>query len=171
MQPNLFDLLDGIVIVSGGMIGAKSGFGILGYPGGAVGGLLGAMLGFFVAYTFDRLLNVLMVRSVRRKSAPALRAKLNDEITPGTYVSGLIISELLERGEPADGFRDYIFRQLHSEHVTYRKAGLYNLEICCPELAAKLKGFNPFQPSNEDLERLTEIESMSPSVFSRREQG
>lgn len=161
MRFTVFHLLYIVVIIGGGMIGANSGFELFGYPGGAVGCVLGAALGYLVAYAFDRLLDLLLQRGVRRKSTPALRAKLVDDDIPGTYVSGLIISVLLERGEPVESFRDYIFRQLHSEDVTWRIAGMYNLSICYPDLAAKLEGFNPFQPTKQDLERLSEIESMS----------
>lgn len=160
MRPTIFDLLHGVAIAIGGMVGAQWGFKWFGYPGAVVAGVLGAALGLLGGCAFQRLLNALMELSVRRKSTQALRAELGDEFTPGTYVSGLIISVLLERGEPVESFRDYIFRQLHSEYVTWRKAGLYNLSICYPDFAAKLAGFNVLQPTEGDLQRLRTIERM-----------
>jgi hypothetical protein len=159
MQITLFHLFYMIVVFGGGIIGAQSGFRLIGYPGGALGGVLGVTLGFLVAYGFHRCLNFLMEWSIRRKSTPALKAQLVDDITPGTYVSSLIISVLLERHEPVESFRGYILRQLRSESVTWRKAGIYNLGICYPNLASKLKDFDPFHPTKEDLERLKDIET------------
>jgi hypothetical protein len=166
MQLTLFHLFYMIVVFGGGIIGAQSGFRLIGYPGGAVGGVLGVTLGCHVTYGFHRCLNFLMERSVRRKSTPALKAQLVDNITPGTYVSSLIISVLLERHEPVESFRDYILRQLRSESVTWRKAGLCNLGICYPDVASKLKDFDPLHPTKEDLKRLNEIESatLSPNA-------
>lgn len=159
MGPTIFDLLYGIGTVAGGAIGARVGFEWFGYPGGVVGCVLGAALGYFAGNTFYRLLNHATKRRVRSKSSAELRAELVRDYIPGTYVSSLIISVLLDRGEPVEDFREYIFRQLHSENVTWRTAGLYNLALCYPDLAARLAGFNAFQPTKEDLERLKEIES------------
>lgn len=160
MRPTIFDLLHGIAIAIGGMVGAQWGSKWFGYPGAVVAGVFGAALGLLTGCAFQRLLNALMELSVRRKSTQALRANLGDEFIPGTYVSGLIISVLLERGEPVESFREYIFRQLHSEYVTWRKAGIYNLSICYPDLAAKLKDFDVFHPTDDDLQRLKAIERM-----------
>lgn len=164
VQPTMFDLLHGIAVITGGMVGAQWGFKWFGYTGATVVGVFGATLGFLLGWAFHRLLDVLMVLSVRRKSTQTLRAKLADEFTPGTFVSSLIISVLLERGEPVESFRDYIFRQLHSEYVTWRKAGLYNLSICYPDLAPKLAGFDIFQPTEGDLQRVKDIERMIDHV-------
>ncbi|HUY92040.1 MAG TPA: hypothetical protein VMV10_25085 [Pirellulales bacterium] len=158
MRLTIFDLLHGMAIVAGGTIGARAGFKWFGYPGGAVGCVLGATLGFLVGYASYRLLDLLMVRRIRSKSTAELRAKLVDDDIPGTYVSRLIISVLLERGEPVESFREYVFRQLRSEDVTWRRAGLCNLGLCYPDLAAKLEAFDAFQPTKEDLQRLKEIE-------------
>lgn len=159
MGPTIFDLLYGIGTVAGGAIGARVGFEWFGYPGGVVGCVLGAAIGFLVGYVFYLFPNQLLERRVRSKSSAELRAQLVGDYIPGTYVSSLIISVLLERGEPVGDFREYIFRQLHSENVTWRKAGLHNLALCYPNLAAKLVGFDAFQPTKEDLKRLKEIES------------
>lgn len=160
MRPTIFDMLFLMAVLSGGMIGARSGFAWFGYPGGVAGAVFGVTLGFLVGLAFRRLLNLCMERHIRRKSTSALRAELIDDDTPGTYASSLIIAVLLERGEPVQTFRSYILRQLRSEYSTWRKAGLYNLALCYPDLSAKLGSFDPFNPTTEELERLKEIESM-----------
>jgi hypothetical protein len=160
MQPTIFFTMIPLgAIMMGGLIGARSGFKLFGYPGGAVGAVVGTALGFLVGYGFHRSLCLSMERRVRRKSTPALRAELVDDDIPGTYVSSLIISVLLERHEPVESFRGYILNQLRSEYVTWRTAGLRNLEICYPDLAAKLGNFDPFHPNKDALERLNEIDS------------
>jgi hypothetical protein len=159
MRPNLFTLLHMASIMFGGMIGASVGFNVFGFPGGVIAGVLGAMLGYFVGYTCNSICNFFFVRSYSRMSTPALRARLIETHIPGTFVSTLIISLLLERGEPVDSFREYIFRQFNTTDVAWRRAGIYNLGLCYPELAAKLEGFNCFHPTEKDLKRLKEIES------------
>lgn len=161
MRPTLIDLMIWIVIVAMVTVGARLGFQVGGYVGGAAGIVLGASCGILVGYLANRLFNILTVRSVRRKSTPALRAQLNDGFTDSTYVSSLIISVLIERGESVAGFREYIVRQLRSPYVECRRAGWCNLGICYPQFAATIEGFDPFEPSSEHLSRLAEIEQVS----------
>lgn len=117
MGPTIFDLLYGIGTVAGGAIGARVGFEWFGYPGGVVGCVLGAALGYLAGYAFYCLLNRVMERRLRSKSSAELRTELLDDYVPGTYVSSLIISVLLERGEPVESFRNYIFRQQGESQV------------------------------------------------------
>lgn len=153
-----------MAIAFGGMTGALFGSTLFGLLGGTIGTLFGGAVGFTIGYTiFFSIPNRLLERSVRRKSTSTLRAELNEDYIPGTFVSSLIISILLERGEPVESFREYVFRQLNSEYVTWRRAGLRNLALCFPALAARLEGFDPFHPTQDDLERLKEIEATRES--------
>ncbi|MCY2983303.1 MAG: hypothetical protein NTY15_06645 [Planctomycetota bacterium] len=158
MQPNIFTLLYLYVIAFGGMICAVIGFQLFGLPGGAIGALVGAASSQILGCWASSAMNRLTERHYRRMSTSMLRTRLDEGVTAASYISCLIISILLERGDSVDGFRKYIFRQLHSGSTCERRAGLANLWLCNSILAAKLVGFNVFGPTTADLERLNGIE-------------
>ena len=123
MQPTIFTVFYVTGIIGGGTIGAQFGFELFGWLGGTIGTLVGGVLATVIGNTLNTFIDRLMVRSKRRKTTSALRAELNDDGHAGTYVSSVVISILLERGEPVGSFREYIFRQLNSDYVTERRAG------------------------------------------------
>ncbi|MHB8957738.1 MAG: hypothetical protein ACYC4U_32650 [Pirellulaceae bacterium] len=163
MRPTIFTLLHMMAIMLGGWTCAEAGFKSFGMPGGLIGGLVGGAFGHIMGRLTGSAMNRLTERYYRRKSTVTLRAYLDESDTAGTYISCLIISILLERGESVDSFRNYVFGQLYSGDVCQRRAGIVNLELCYPVLAAQMKGFNAFAPTTDDLARLKEIERNSGS--------
>ncbi len=163
MRPNLFTLLHIIAIIFSGMIGAESGFKWYGLPGKVkvIGALVGGALGLLMGCLASTITNRGTERWYRRKTTASLRDVLYEPGIDSTDISSLVISILLERGEPAESLRVYVFSQLHSGDVCQRKAGIFNLALCFPVIAAQLEGFDPFHPSKEHLERLKDIQALT----------
>ena len=160
MRPNLFTLLNLIVFLFSVVIGARTGFTWLGLPGGVIGSVVGGVSSVMIGRLTSAAMDRATERHYRKKSIDSLRANLDDGYTSSTYVSCLIVSILLERNESVESLRDYVFRQLHSCDACQRRSGLVSLGLCYPVLAEQLKGFNVFDPTKDDLERLARIETL-----------
>ena len=159
MRPTIFTLLYMIAIMLGVHICAVTGFKSFGLSGGTIGALVGGAFVYIMGCLTHSAMNRLTERYYRRKSTVFLRACLDEASTAGSYISCLIISILLERGDSVDSLRNFVFRQLDSGDVCERQAGLVNLRLYYPILAGQLKGFNVFSPTKNDLVRLKEIET------------
>lgn len=159
MRPTIFTVLHIIAIMLSGMVCAQAGFKSFDVTGGLVGGLVGGTSGHILGRLTCSAMNWLTVQCYRRKSTVTLRASLVQSDIAASYISCLIVSILLERGQPVDSLRTYVFRQLRSGDVCQRRAGLINLRRCYPRLAAQLHGFNTLVPSRDDLVLLKEIEA------------
>lgn len=160
MRPTIFTLLHFMTIFFVGHVGSEFGSKWLGPHGGIVGALVGGAIGLFIGCVMSIATNWLTVWFYRRKSSVKLRLNLNEAGIDSTYISSLIIFILLDRGDSVESFRDYVFRQLNSDDICQRRAGLVNLGLCYPVHATKLAGFNPFAPTKDDLERLNDVESL-----------
>lgn len=160
MRPTIFTILYVAILIAAGMFVFDYGSKSLGTIAGVVGSIFAVVGAFIIGWLCNYVTNRLIEWYYRRKSTIALRAEMNDGVTAGTYFSCLIIDVLLEHGESAETFYEYIFRQLNSDDPCVRRAGLVNLRRCYPKQAESLKGFNDLAPSDDDLLRLGNAETL-----------
>lgn len=84
-------------------------------------------------------------------------SKLKKRLEKEFFISHLIISELVVRGEDAEQFKDYTLNLLQSEYSNQRRFGWYNLNIWFPELAKKLEFYDCENPTEEHKLKISEF--------------
>jgi hypothetical protein len=139
----LFDLLELIGLVAGGITGFLVGVRHFGIGGAIVGTALGAFAGFVVG-RLPFVIGLAWVRwDLRCSSVASLRERARGEY----YVSHLILAELAIRGEPPESFKDIVLAQLASPQDDVRGFGLTNARVWFPDLASA-----PIVPRSSDAD-------------------
>lgn len=123
-------LLIAIGVVNGLLLGAKAGHALCGISGAVVGGIIGLVLGYYLARFPEQACIALKKRRIRSKAAEELHALLN----PQDWQSvDLVLLELKRRGVDITGQADLLFRLMASGHLHERLMGQRTFDKCFPE--------------------------------------
>jgi hypothetical protein len=126
-----FDILQFAGVVAGATFGYRFGAGI-------VGGVLGATIGVAAGWLTGRLPFIVSFWSLRRSLNRASVADLRSRLEREYFISHLIITELVARGEPVESFRFTVEHQLASQSADVQRFGRANARLWFPELAGDL---------------------------------
>jgi hypothetical protein len=146
----IFDVFQLTCTFGGMTLGFLMGHRHFGLAGGIVGVVVGMAVGVFVGRLPLALSLWWLKRDLKQSSIAGLKSKLDRQF----YLSHLIIAELVVRGEPVESFKSYVLALLHSDAADKRNFGWNNLRIWFPELAEKMEGFKPSNPTEECERRL-----------------
>lgn len=131
-----------------GFLGAIGG-GVLGFVGGNILGCM-PLLVYRVSYR----------RHLKRSSTEQLKSELDEQY----FVSHLLISELVVRGEPVEQFWPYVLSQVQSESSDQRSFGWHNLNIWFPRMANQVEDYDPHASTDACREKLKMIEKAEPDA-------
>lgn len=137
----MFTLFDLIRLMSP-LIGAIIG-GSVGGEFGIAYGILGALLGGFIGLRLGALPTKLMIRSARNDFAPLSIPDLEDKLVDTGWTPNLILMELKARGENVDKHLPFVLSLLKHNDLHCRTKGYAALLSAFPDIAKRLKGYNP----------------------------
>jgi hypothetical protein len=148
------ELLIAIGVVAGLLLGAKGGHDLCGVSGAVVGGIIGPVLGYYLARFPEKACIALQKRRIRSKGVEELHALLN----PQDWQSvDLVLLELKRRGVDITGQADLLFSLMASEHIHERLMGKRTFDRCFPERIHVLAKYSPFEDASICREKLSGI--------------
>ena len=148
------ELLIGICVVAGFVLGAKAGHNLCGVSGAVVGGIIGPVLGYYFARFPEMAGIAIKKREIRSKDVEELHALLN--LQDWQWVD-LVLLELKRRGVDITGQMDFLFSLMASEHIHERLKGKRTYDKCFPDRIHILAKYSPFEDSSICREKLSAI--------------
>ena len=145
---------------------AQQGNERFGTTGAIIGGVIGALLGYFAGGIPWMLSSFFYRRCLKRSSTEELKRKVHKE----THVAHLLIAELAVRGENVDDFFPDIIDMLRSEAADIRMNGIRNLQIWFPKMSDRFEQLDFREGSREFQMAVNELSQQQPdsSPFEER---
>ncbi len=152
----VFDLILWVAIGTGGYLAFVVGSKHFGLAGGIVGAAAGALAG----YLLGRLPFLIVWRSlgIRRRSTEELKSVFQRD---QFFIFHLALAELMSRGVDVSGEKPRVLDLLLSTASDRRRFGWGSLQIAFPDLAARIQGFNPQNPSSDHLETIRKLRRLT----------
>jgi hypothetical protein len=149
----IFHLFALAAFAVGGVLGARLGFGLWGIPGGIGGALAGAGAGLIAGRIPFRLVLYWLARGLKSKSSAELRDDLH---RPDCEMPNLVLLELARRGEDIHCELPVVLDLLVSENSSRRCLGFAALTSAFPELAGQIRDYRLYE-SVDECRQKTEI--------------
>jgi hypothetical protein len=154
MRP-VFTIFD-VILWTSIFVGGWAGFIVGSKHFGIFGGIVGTVFGLATGFTLGRLPFWIAWRilGIRRKTTEELKSIFQHD---QYFIFHLVLTELMARGIDVSGEKPRVLDLLLSEASDRRRFGWGSLKIAFSELAAKLSGFSPENPTAAQLEQIKKL--------------